>query len=147
MTVCYNLAASGRDESRPYDFYISYNSYTPFPMPQLDEVYSRLVKNKKRRSELNKMFKDEMSQDQRYGEVVEEMTRLREEKKGIENEIKAGAVNESNELDELKLDIATDQELLADIALNMYVKSETVEIIDEFDQKWTPQFKVSFKKE
>jgi len=93
------------------------------------------------------MFKDEMSQDQRYGEVVEEMTRLREEKKSIENEIKAGAVNESNELDELKLDIATDQELLADIALNMYVKEETVEIIDEFDQKWHPLFKVSFKKE
>ena len=56
-------------------------------------------------------------------------------------------MNEQNELEELKLDIATDQELLADIALNMYVNSQQVEIVDEFDQKWHPQFKVQFRKE
>lgn len=116
-------------------------------MPQLDEVYLRLKNSKKRRADLNKMFKDEMSQDQRCEEIAEEMRILREEKKGIENEIKAGAINESNELDELKIDIASDQELLADIALNMYVNSQTVEIVDEYDQKWHPQFKVAFKKE
>ena len=33
-----------------------------------------------------------------------------------------------------------------DQALNMYVKNETVEIIDEYEQTWHPVFKVSFKK-
>ena len=48
--------------------------------------------------------------------------------------------------EELKIEIETDQELLADQALNMYVKNETVEIKDEYDQTWYPVFKVSFKK-
>ena len=116
-------------------------------MSQLEDVYKRLVKNKKRRTELNKMFKDELGQDARYKELGEEMKRLRVEKASIEAEVKSQAVNEENELEELKLEIATDQELLADIALNMYVNEETVEIVDEFDQKWHPQFAVSFKKE
>jgi len=48
--------------------------------------------------------------------------------------------------DELKIDIDTDTELLADIALNMYVKEELVEIIDEYENAWYPHFKVNFKK-
>ena len=67
-------------------------------------------------------------------------------KKAIENELKAAAQSDLDKLDELKVDIAADQEMLADIALNMYVKEETVEIIDEYDQAWYPEFKVAFKK-
>lgn len=114
-------------------------------MPNLEEVYGRLEANKKRRKEINKMLKDELEHVPRYQEVKDEMAALREEKKSIEQEVRAG-VGEFHELEDLKVDIATDQELLADIALNMYTKEETVEIIDEYDQTWYPVFKVSFKK-
>ncbi|OGL71477.1 hypothetical protein A3D69_00470 [Candidatus Uhrbacteria bacterium RIFCSPHIGHO2_02_FULL_54_11] len=115
-------------------------------MQTLNEVYKRLDKAKKKRKELNKMLKDELSANVRYQEIQEEAKALREEKKGIEMEIRSGS-GELSELDELKIEISTDQELISDIALNMYVNKETVEIVDENDEKWYPQFKVTFKKE
>ena len=117
-----------------------------FAMQTLNEVYKRLDKAKKKRKELNKMLKDELSANVRYQEIQEEAKALREEKKGIEMEIRSGS-GELSELDELKIEISTDQELISDIALNMYVNNETVEIVDENDEKWYPQFKVTFKKE
>ncbi len=114
-------------------------------MPKLEEVYNRLQVNKKKRSEIAKMLKDELAHNARYKEIGEEMLVLREEKKSIEMEIRSQSAD-FEDLDDLKIDIATDQELLADIALNMYANNEEVEIIDEWDNKYYPQFKVNFKK-
>lgn len=115
-------------------------------MSKLEEVYTDLKLKKKQRSEIQKMFRDEMNQNERWIEINEEIAKLREEKKAIENELKAAAQSDLEKLEGLKLEIATDQEMLADIALNMFVKEETVEIIDEYDQAWYPEFKVAFKK-
>lgn len=114
-------------------------------MQSLDEVYKRLEENKKKRKEMTKMLKDELNNNARYQELQDEMKTLREEKKGIEADVQSQAGNLS-ELDELKIEIATDMELLSDIALNMYANEETVEIVDQYDNKWYPQFKVTFKK-
>lgn len=114
-------------------------------MPNLEEVYKRLEENKKKRKEINKMLKDELASDPRHKELVEEMAAMREEKKGIEQNVIARS-GELIQLEELKIEIATDQELLADIALNMFTKNETVEIIDEYEQTLHPVFKVAFKK-
>src|SRR3989338_3260652 len=114
-------------------------------MPNLEEIYHRLEANKKRRKEINKMFRDELTHSARYKEITEEMQVLREEKKGIEQQVRS-AQTESQELEDIKMEIQTDQELLADMTLNMYVKNETVEIKDEYDQTWYPVFKVNFKK-
>jgi hypothetical protein len=114
-------------------------------MSKIEQIYHRLEANKKRRKELGKMLKDELDHHPQHKELVEEMKVMRERKKGIEQDVRAGN-SEIRELDDIKIDIQTDQELLADVALNMYVNNETVEIIDEYDQTWYPTFKVSFKK-
>lgn len=114
-------------------------------MSQLDEIYQRIRENKKRQNEIRQVLKDELAHNARYQEILEEIKTLRDEKKGIEQNIRAGN-KDFQELEELKAEIQTDQELLSDVALNMYVKEETVEIKDEFDQTWFPVFKVSFKK-
>jgi len=114
-------------------------------MPNLEEVYKRLEKNKKRKKEISKMITDELSHSSRHKEIKEELQTLREEKKAIEQTIIAGNPD-FKELEELKAEIQTDQEVLSDLALNMYVKDESVEIKDEYDQTWYPNFKVTFKK-
>ncbi len=114
-------------------------------MPNLEEVYKRLEKNKKRKKEIGKMLSDELAHSTRHKEIKEEMLALREEKKAIEQTVQAGNPD-FKEVEELKADIQTDQEMLSDIALNMYMKDQTVEIVDEYDQKWFPSFKVAFKK-
>lgn len=116
-------------------------------MSQLEEVYTRLTINKKKARDLRKMMQDELSHNARYSELKDEIKALREELKGIENEVKANSQAELDQLDDLKEEIKTDTELIADIALNMYVNEQSVEIVDEYNNKWYPQFKVSFKKE
>ncbi len=114
-------------------------------MPNLEEVYKRLEKNKKRKREIGKMLTDELSHSSRHKEIKEELKTLREEKKAIEQTVQAGNPD-FKALEELKAEIQTDTEVLSDIALNMYMKDQTVEIVDEYDQTWFPTFKVSFKK-
>ena len=111
----------------------------------LEQTYRRIEKNKKERREINKMIKDELVNNERYQQIKEEMTALRDEKKQIERETKELS-GDAEKLDQLKIDIQTDQEMLSDIALNMYVNDQTVEIIDEDETTWYPQFKVTFKK-
>jgi len=114
-------------------------------MSQLDEVYKRIQENKKRQKEIRHMLTDELAHHARYKEAVDEAKTLRDEKKGIEQNIRAQN-KDFQELEDLKMEIATDQEILSDVALNMYMKEETVEIVDEYEQTWHPIFKVSFKK-
>ena len=57
-------------------------------MAQLEDVYARLQKSKTRRRELMKMTKDELSHNQQYQELLEEMKKLREEKKAIEQDVR-----------------------------------------------------------
>ena len=114
-------------------------------MSQLNEIYKRVQKNKKRQTEIRKILKDECTHNARHQEILEQAKILREEKKGIEQNIKAQN-SDFQELEELSLEVQTDQELLSDVALNMYMKKETVEIVDEYEQTWHPIFKVSFKK-
>lgn len=119
---------------------------TKLIMEKLEEVYTRLVQNKKELRDLRKMIADEFTHIPRYQEIKDEIKGLREELKGIENEVKANSSSEVTKMDDLKIDIQADSDMLADIALNMYVKNEPVEIVDENNQTWHPEFKVNFKR-
>jgi hypothetical protein len=116
-------------------------------MPSLQEVHARLRAKKREKSEIQKAFKDELVNNPRYQQVAEQLKTLKEEKKSIENQAWAAASQDAEKLDLLSLDITSDKELLSDIALNMYTKGETVEIVDEHNTKWVPNFAVTFKKD
>ena len=115
-------------------------------MQSIEQVYKRLQKSKAKKRDLQKSITDELSQDARYRELGDKLKDLRDERKGIENEIKSRTID-ILELEELKVEIMTDQELLADIALNMYVENQSCEILDEHDQRWVPVFGVKFIKD
>lgn len=116
-------------------------------MPTLQEVFSRLNAKKKEKSGLQKAFKDELANDPRHAQVVEELKRLREEKKSIEARAWAAAAADAQKLDLLSLDIKSDREMLSSLALAMYAAGKTVEIVDEQNVRWLPEFAVTFKKE
>jgi len=115
-------------------------------LPKLQELHDEINAMKKERKELNQMMKDELSHNERYGQLVEEMTALRIEKKGIENEIQAAIPADMERLDELKIDIKSSEELLSDLAFNMLMKDEKIEISDEYDNQYEPMIMVKFKK-
>lgn len=116
-------------------------------MPSLQEVHARLLAKKREKSEIQKAFKDELVNNARYQQISEQLKTLKEERKSIENQAWAAASQDAEKLDLLALDITSDKELLSDIALNLYTKGETVEIVDEHNTRWVPSFAVSFKKD
>ena len=116
-------------------------------MPSLEEVYGRLRDKKREKSEIQKAFKDELVNNPRYQQVAEQLKTLKEEKKSIENQAWASASADAQKLDLLTLDIESDKEMLSDLALNMYTKGQTVEIVDEHNTRWLPKFSVAFKKD
>ncbi|KKW29950.1 MAG: hypothetical protein UY72_C0028G0003 [Candidatus Uhrbacteria bacterium GW2011_GWD2_52_7] len=116
-----------------------------FIMPTLQELHQRLQEKKAQRKDIKQSFQDQLRNSKRYMDIIEEMEKLRSEKKSIENEILNRDVD-VEKLEELAADIKTDVILLADVALNMYISNQSVEIVDEQNARWVPLFTVRFKK-
>lgn len=115
-------------------------------MSRLQDVFNRIQQTKKEQREIKSMYRDALTNSQRYQTVVEELKTLKEKKKKIEDSIKDEFRSEFNKLDTLKLDIENDNLLMSDLAINKLMKGETVEITDEKDNKYEPAFSVRFKK-
>ncbi len=115
-------------------------------MQNIQEVFNRIQKAKEKQKELKKMYKEALEQTPGYKDIVDDYKELRDKKKQAENQVRQDFAKEFEELDDLKSDIQTDQELLSDIALNKLVKGDTVEVTDKEDNNYEPIFSIKFKK-
>jgi len=115
-------------------------------MQDLQEVFNRIQESKQSQKEIRTMYKDALTQNGEYQEIQENMKSLREKKKRIETAIKEQFAGEITKLEDLKIDIESDMEMLADIALTKYTKGETVGVTDKNNVEYAPVFKVLFKK-
>jgi len=115
-------------------------------MQDIQQIFNRIQKAKQKQKELRKLYKEALEQTPNYKNVVDDYKELRDKKKNIETKVKHDFAKEFEQLDDLKLDIQTDQELISDIAFNKLVKGETVEVTDKDDNNYEPIFSVKFKK-
>jgi hypothetical protein len=115
-------------------------------MSQLNQVFTRLQESQKQQRELKRMYRDALSVNASYHEVIEELETLKIKKKQIEASVKSDLKEEFDKLDGLKLNIAGDKQMLSDIALNHLSKGEPVKVIDENQVKYEPVFNVRFQK-
>lgn len=115
-------------------------------MANLQDIHQRLEELKRKRRELNRMFKDELAQNEEYKKIVEDLKVLKEKKKSIENTTKLSCFAGQDAIKDVSDQIKVEKELLTDVALNMYVEGQNVEIVDK-DTRYTPEFSVKFKKQ
>jgi hypothetical protein len=115
-------------------------------MQSVQEVFARIQENKKKQKDLRSAYKDALDTSLEYQEITEKLTSLREKKKQIEQTVKEQFAGELTKLDDLKIDLASDTEVLTDLAMTQLMKGETVEVKDEYDNAYSPSFKVNFKK-
>ena len=115
-------------------------------MQDIQEIFSRLQEKKKKQKDIKASFKDALSTSLEYKEVADNIKALREKKKRIESTIKSQFSGELNKLDEIKTDVASDNVMLTDSAVTKMMKGETVEVADEYGNKYEPLFSVKFKK-
>lgn len=115
-------------------------------MQNLQEIFSRVQKAKARQKEIKLIYKDALATAPEYEEINDKAKSLRERKKQIEQSIKEQFSHEITELEDLKVDIESDYELMNDVALTQLVKGEPIEIKDEYENEYEPVFSVKFRK-
>ena len=115
-------------------------------MEKLQTVFDRMQKRRKELKEIRKMYKDGLDNDSRYNNLVEEIKTHRDKKKQIELEVQEHLGETFMKLEELRDDIATDQQMINDIAMTTLMDGKTVEVTDEYNNRYEPEFKVSLKK-
>jgi hypothetical protein len=112
----------------------------------LQEVFKRIQEKKKEQSEIKKTYRDALSVNGAYQEVLEELESLKLKKKKIEAGVQSDFKEEFDKLEGLKLNIAGDNQMLSDIALTQLTSGQTVKIVDENKTEYEPIFTVKFKK-
>lgn len=110
----------------------------------IQEVFDRIQEKKKKLKERVDSFRDALRTHSRYSDILEEMERLRIEKKQIEATVMTP--DEKQEVEGMRIDIKTDKILLTDLSLNHYVQGDQVEAVDKYAQKYGPEFSVKFTK-
>lgn len=115
-------------------------------MQNIQEVFIRIQENKKKLKDLKTTFKDALDSATGYKDVVDQLKTLREKKKQIENLVRENFSSEFIKMEDIQIDIQSDQEMISDIALTTVMKGETVSVKDEYEQEFEPIFSVKFKK-
>lgn len=115
-------------------------------LQRLEETHQQIQELKKQKKAINDIIKDELSNNARYKEIAEQMKTLKEEKKGIETQTQNSS-GDAQKLEDIKTELQASEELLSDLAFQMLIHNESIEITDEYKNKWVPKFTVKFKKE
>lgn len=116
-------------------------------LSRLQELHTELRAKKDERKKLKQAIKDELKHHARYAEVLDEAATLREEKKSIENQVRESVPQDAARLSDLDAEIKADEELMSDLAMNLILKNQSVELKDEYENRYLPLMKVIFKKE
>ncbi|MBP7992173.1 MAG: hypothetical protein KAZ30_00795 [Candidatus Magasanikbacteria bacterium] len=112
----------------------------------LQEIFARVEKAKSRQKEIKTIYRDALASTPEYEEINDKLKALRERKKQIENTIKENFGSEITELEDLKVDIDSDMEMMSDLALTQLIKGETIALKDEHETEYEPVFAVRFRK-
>ena len=115
-------------------------------MSKLQEVFDRIQTIKKEQKQIKEAYRDALANSPQYSKVVEELKDLKLKKKQLETDIRAEFKTEFTKLDDLKIDLESDREMLSDIALTELMKGETVQVTDQYENSYEPVFSVKFKK-
>lgn len=115
-------------------------------MADIQEVFNRIQEIKNKQKEIRSTLKDAFSTSAEYQEVLEKIKTLKAKKQQIEAAIRSDFSGELDKMDEYALDLKSDNMLLADASLTKLMKGETVELTDQYENKYEPTFSVKFKK-
>lgn len=115
-------------------------------MQNLQEIFARIQKTKKKQKDIRGAYKDALMNSAEYQDISEKIKNLRDKKKQIESAVRSDFSSEFTKLEDMKVDLESDYVLLSDIAMSKLMKGETVEVEDEYQNKYEPIFSVKFKK-
>lgn len=114
-------------------------------MQNAQEIYNRLSQNRRKAADIRKQLKDEYMSVDEYVDLMEQRKQLTSSMKVLKEAVNARHPELVTSLEDLKIDIASDKELLSDILLTGMMRGESVELENEYHQEVLPIFTVSLK--
>ncbi|GEM_PF-372667 len=115
-------------------------------MKEIQEIFNELKETKREQSEIRAEYKDLLIQNQEYQELKEQLDELKMRKKEIETISQSQMGSRWDRLDDLKITIADLKQIQSDIAMTTLIEGKPVEVVDEYNNLYEPNFSVSFKK-
>lgn len=112
----------------------------------LPDVFKRIQDYKKEQRDLKSAYRDALTVSAEYQGIKEELEALKLRKKKTEMSVQSAFKEEFDKLEGLKLNIAGDNQLLSDLAINQIIAGEAIKIVDENKVEYEPVFTVRFKK-
>ena len=116
-------------------------------MPTINDVLQRIREQKKEKKKISEAYRDVLAQSKPYQDALEKLKEARTKKAKIEAEIRQEFAAEFEKVEKITQSLKADTQLLTDLALNKFMKGESIEVTDENDVKYEPVFKVAFKKQ
>lgn len=113
---------------------------------EIPEIFKRVQDNKKESRELKKSYRDSLSVNAAYQQLLTELEALKIQKKKLETAVKDSFKEEFDRLDGLKLNIASDNQLISDLAIGKLSAGELIKLVDDNQVEYEPIFNVKFKK-
>jgi hypothetical protein len=115
-------------------------------MQDIQQIFDRVKEFKAQQKLIRDAYKSELSHHSEYQEIKDDLEKIKIQKKEIEKSIKDSMIKDFEKLEDLKLDIDADNEMISDLAFNKLMKGEKVEILDELGNKYDPVIIVKFAK-
>ena len=113
---------------------------------RIKDLYHEIQEAKKKQKEYTATIKEAFVGTKEYQDLADEMTKLRARKKQIEQIIRADYSSEFNSLEDVRTDIRDTRQVLSDIMWNELMKNNKVEVVDENNNTYVPEVKVTLKK-
>lgn len=115
-------------------------------MQDIQSLFSRMKEINEEQRTIRKEYKDLLSHDTEHQRLTEEMKTMREQKKLVESHAQEQMGTRYQRYEELCGEVADLKQMISDIAMTTLMKGESIEVSDEYDTLYEPQFSVSFKK-
>lgn len=115
-------------------------------MQDMQKIFDEIQEFKKTRKEIGKEYRDTLSQTNGYSEIKEEIKKLREKKKLLEEGAQSEMGSRWEEFETAKNEIISLEEMLTDVAMNNLMDGKSINLKDKNDVEYEPQYKITFKK-
>lgn len=112
----------------------------------MQKIFDEIQEFKKTRKEIGKEYRDALSQAGGYQEVKDEIKKLREKKKLLEEGVQSEMGSRWEEFETAKNEIESLDEMLTDIAMTNLMDGKSINLKDKNNVEYEPQYKITFKK-
>ncbi len=115
-------------------------------MKDLQSIFNHIQEMKKDMKTIKREYADTLANADDLELILEELKKLKERKRQIEIRVQEQMGKRYAELEELKDEVESEQQMLNDIAMTTLMDGKTVEVMDEYQNRYEPLFSVKFKK-